>query len=54
MNLATHRQLDVGATPEQAQERFDTEGVDFGTALARVVAGGPDDGDHKAEREAEK
>lgn len=41
---------------EQLQERFDTDGLDFEAALARVLAGGPDDGDHTddAEREAKK
>ena len=41
-------------TTEQVEERFDTDGLDFEAALARVLAGGPDDGDHDAKREADK
>ena len=42
-------------SPEQESERFSTDGLDFEAALARVLAGGPDDGDHtEATREADK
>ena len=40
---------------EQVEERFDTDGLDFEAARARVIAGGPDDGEHtEATREADK
>ncbi|MDQ6945477.1 MAG: hypothetical protein M3256_04225 [Actinomycetota bacterium] len=39
--------------PEQVEERFDTAGLDFETALARVLAGGLDADDHKADDERE-
>jgi hypothetical protein len=40
---------------EQAEHRFDTGGLDFEAAVARVIAGGPATGEHVvAEREADK
>ncbi len=52
----SRRRADRALLPEQVEERFDTDGLDFETALARVLAGGPDDWDHPvdATREADK
>jgi hypothetical protein len=53
--VSDHPQRRRALTKEQVEERFDTDGLDFETALARVLAGGPDAGDHDdAEREAHK
>jgi len=41
-------------TAAQPEEQFSTEGQYFSAALALVLAGGPDDGDHAEDQRAER
>jgi hypothetical protein len=46
--MSEHQRRDSNApTPEALSERFDADGLDFGPAIANVVAGEADDGDKR-------